>query len=213
MTTPKLITLRYKATRLQICPAAGGSIVRFWHEDHDDVRDWLRPVSQETLAKRQGRDMGSYPLVPYCNRIREGRFEFQGRRVQLPLNAKPMRHSIHGHGWQADWQIISVNEHQVCLAYIHQADDWPWDYRVQQTLSLGRQSLAVEMQLENLSDEPMPAGLGLQPYFIRTPQTRVYAAVEQMCLTDDEIMPLQWVTPDTAKHPKNGVQVDQVGAG
>jgi len=210
MTAPELITLRHKTTQLQVSPQAGGGIVRFWHEDSRGLRDWLRPVSQAALAKQQGRAMGSYPLVPYCNRIREGRFTFQGRAVQLPLNALPMRHSLHGQGWQVAWQVIAATDEQLTLEYQHQADAWPWDYQVRQSFSLGRQSLQITLQLENRGDDPMPAGLGIHPYFIRTPQTRVLAEVDKIWLTDEEIMPLERVTPDPARNPKQGIWVDQV---
>ena len=210
MTTPELITLRHEATRVQICPVAGGGIVRFWHDDGVRLRDWLRPVRQETIHPQRGGDMGSYPLVPYCNRIRVGRFSFQGQQVQLPLNAEPQPHSLHGHGWQAEWQVVTVSTGQLTLEYQHQADAWPWPYRVRQTFSVGRQRLQIELQLENLSDSAMPAGLGLHPFFIRTPRSRVYAEIDQIWLTDAEVMPLELVAPEPARDPRRGIRVNQV---
>ena len=50
----------------------------------------------------------AFPLVPYSNRIREGRFSFRDRAVVVPLNRPPERHAIHGHGWQAGWRPIDV---------------------------------------------------------------------------------------------------------
>ena len=210
MPLPDLITLHHGATHLQVCPAAGGSIVRFWHDDGHKVQDWLRPVSQQAISQQQGRDMGCYPLVPYCNRIRAGRFNFQDLEIKLPLNAAPQKHSLHGHGWQTAWQVVSVNERCVTLNYQHAADAWPWDYQAQQTFALSRQTLRVDLQIENLSDCAMPVGLGVHPFFIRTPQTQVYAQVDQIWLTDPEIMPTELVTAEPERDPKQGIWVDQV---
>ena len=210
MALPELITLRQGASHVQVCPAAGGGILRFWHQDETHTRDWLRPVKPELIKPGNGWDMGSYPLVPYCNRIRAGTFRFQGRTVKLPLNAPPQPHSLHGHGWQAVWQVLRASDAQLALEYYHQADDWPWDYRVRQTLSIGRQFLQIELCLENLSNQPMPAGLGVHPYFIRSPLSRVFAQTENIWLTDAEIMPLELAQPDPARDPRRGISVDQV---
>ena len=206
----ELITLHHDACHIQVCPAAGGSIVRFWHENGSLIRDWLRPIHAERITPGNGRDMGSYPLVPYCNRIRAGRFKFQGRDIQLPLNALPQRHSLHGHGWQAQWQVSSQSDDQLTLEYHHAAADWLWEYSVRQHLRVGRQSLQIELHLENLSDQPMPVGLGVHPFFIRTPQTRVFAQTDKIWLVDADIMPQALTEPDPSQDPRQGIRVDRV---
>ena len=66
------------------------------------------PDAGRGAARRQFDRAAAFPLVPYSNRIRAGRFSFRGRAVVEPLNRPPERHAIHGHGWQARWQPTDV---------------------------------------------------------------------------------------------------------
>ena len=56
--------------RLEVCPAAGGSITRFSIEG----QDILRPASEEAIKNRDPGLMAAFPMVPYCNRIAHGLF-------------------------------------------------------------------------------------------------------------------------------------------
>ncbi len=47
-----------------------------------------------TELLRQGERFGCFPMVPWCGRIRDGRFLDGGTVHQMPLNSPP--HAIHG---------------------------------------------------------------------------------------------------------------------
>jgi aldose 1-epimerase len=49
----------------------------------------------------------------------------------------------------------------------HPRGPWPWRYRAEQTVSLESGQLRVTLSILNLDSEPMPAGIGLHPYFVR----------------------------------------------
>lgn len=208
--TTELIDLVFAATHVQVCPAAGAGIVRFYHQAEEQVYDWLRPVSEQTIASRNGHEMGSYALAPFCNRIRAGQFSFQSRSISLPLNAPPQKHSLHGHAWQAPWQVVERTDSTLTLDYHHNPDAWPWEYQVRQIIHVKHQCLHINLVIKNLSAEAMPAALGLHPFFRRTPQTRVFAQVEKIWLTDDEIMPLEHTKPEPIRDPRRGIWVNQV---
>ena len=101
-----VITLRAGRATLGVAPRIGGSIAHFHWMDGSRRHDWLRPASQADLASGQVHGLASFPLVPFSNRIRAGRFAFGGHAVQLPLNCLPEPHAQHGHGWQAAWTAI-----------------------------------------------------------------------------------------------------------
>jgi aldose 1-epimerase len=203
-----LITLRADGAGLVLVPAAGGSIARYWIEDGAAILDLLRPWPAP--RHRDPFEAAAFTLVPYSNRIRAGRFSFQGRAVALPLNRPPERHSIHGHGWQASWRALDVRAHEAVLEYRHAADAWPWAYRATQHVVLAPSSLSVALTLTNESDAPMPAGLGWHPYFQRTPRTTLAADVQAIWLTDDEAMPTSLASPRPDSDPRRGVMVDAV---
>jgi aldose 1-epimerase len=191
-----------------LAPAAGGAVARYWIERGATALDVLRPWSP-----RPGDDpfeAAAFPLVPYSNRIRSGRFAFQGRDVTLPLNRPPERHSIHGEGWQSGWAPLEVGAHEATLEFRHAAGAWPWAYRATQRLVLAPSSLSVTLTLTNESGSAMPVGLGWHPYFGRTPRTTLAADVQAMWRTDDEVMPTMLAAPTPDTDPRRGVMVDTV---
>jgi len=203
-----LITLRADSAGLVLAPAAGGSVARYWIDDGAATLDVLRPWA----APRVGAPLeaAAFPLVPYSNRIRAGRFSFQGRDVTLPLNRPPERHSIHGHGWQAGWLPLEVRAREAVLEYRRAADAWLWAYRATQHFVLAPESLSVRLTLTNESDAAMPAGLGWHPYFQRAPRTTLTADVQAIWLTDEEVMPTTLAAPRPDADPRRGVMVDSV---
>ncbi|MFO1352162.1 MAG: aldose 1-epimerase [Gammaproteobacteria bacterium] len=205
-----VVTLTAGSTRLQVSPAAGRSITRYCPEHAGQVREWMWPARAADIAARNPLAMSSFPLVPFSGRIRAGRFTFQDRQVRLPLNFLPHPHVIHGHGWQQPWSVIESGSDGLTIEYRHAADDWPWAYRARQRFHLGPARLEVTASLVNESNAPMPAGIGLHPYFMRTPQARVTAPCERFWLNDEEVMPLALVDPPADGNFNQGVRMDSV---
>jgi aldose 1-epimerase len=189
-----------------LVPAAGGAVARYWLEREDDAAwDWLRPALVGALDGGDPYEVAAaFPLVPYSNRIRDGRFRFDGREVALPRNRADERHAIHGHGWQAAWTATEVSATEARLEYRHAAGAWPWPYRATQRFTLTPASLTVELTLRNEADTPMPAGLGWHPYFPRTLATTLAVATQGMWRTDAEMLP-------TALGPPPGELAGSVG--
>ncbi len=205
----EIITMRHGDTGLSICPAAGGSITRYWREGARSI-EWLRPATEDTISRRDPLGMASFPLVPFSNRIRDGRFAFEGTEVTLPLNFLPEKHTIHGKGWQTPWTLVGQEEDTATIAFSHSPDAWPWPYAAEQTFTLDEGGMSILMTVTNRGDRPMPAGIGPHPYFVRTPQSRITASVDRMWLSDDEVMPTELVTPPPGRDPNVGVVADSV---
>lgn len=169
-------------------PEVGGALAGL-RRGGEDV---LRPMPEGAADPLEA---ACFPLVPYANRIRDGRFAFAGRAVQLPLNFLPQRHSLHGLGWQRPWSVAALGETEALLVDDYDGTGaWPWAWRAEQRVALDHAGLSIELTLANRSEEPMPAGLGLHPYFRRRPETRVRFAAAEVLEVDGEFMP----TGDTA---------------
>ena len=186
-----LITLRAGDAAVELAPGAGGAVTRYWLARGAVTREWLRPTPARALRAGNPYRAAAFPLVPYSNRIRAGRFSFRGRAVVEPLNRPPERHAIHGHGWQAPWQATHVRPAAARLEYRHPAGAWPWAYHATQQLTLAPSRLTIELTLMNQSDTAMPAGLGWHPYFPRTPRATITADVRAMWRTDEEKLPTE----------------------
>lgn len=208
------VTLRAGRAELELS-LEGGCITAFrWHREEKSI-DWMRPAP--TTAGFAPTDAACFPLAPYSNRIRDGRFSFEGQDYQLALNFPPERHAIHGHGWQNRWRVDNQAADAVTLVFDYPADsdgngsDWPSSYRAEQRFELSAQDLMVEIAVSNTGARAMPAGLGLHPYFPRTPECRLTAAVGRMWESDAEVMPAHLVVPPPDRDPGRGVQPAKAG--
>jgi aldose 1-epimerase len=189
-TSVAVLRLRSEYASAEIAPWIGGAIASYRWDLDDSRLDWLRPASTEALISGDAENVSCFPLVPYSNRVRNGRFQFGGREIRL--NVDPLNpHFEHGHGWRAPWKIADVCSDGAVLTYTHEPDSWPWSYLAEQHITLSKAALSVTLTVTNQSDEPMPCGLGLHPYFPRTPNTRLKASVEKMWVTDAEVLSLR----------------------
>lgn len=166
------------------------------------ARDVLRPTP---VGACDPLETGCFPLVPYANRIANGRFAFDGVSAQLPLNFGDHPHSLHGVGWQSRWEVSSSTGDGATLVLEHEAAPrWPWSFRAEQHFKLDVDGLAMTLSLANVGTRAMPAGLGFHPYFPRTPNTRLKMATDRMWLSDATMLPTQSVTADAFGDWRNG---------
>lgn len=186
-----LLTLRASRLTVDLAPDCGGSIARFTVEGKGDV---LRSASAAALASGRGNDTACYPLVPFSNRIADGRFVFEGEEITLMPNWPHQRHPVHGDGWSRPWRVAYSDECLAELIYEHDGlDGWPFRYRARQTFHLGDDRLAVQMDIENLENRTVPAGLGLHPFFVRDLDSDLACRTSGVWLTDAEVIPTERV--------------------
>ena len=167
----------------ELRPDAGAAFASLTHDGVEVLRA-LPDGIDDPLAS------GCFPLVPYCNRIADARFAWDGRTVQLPRNFPPEDNSLHGFGWQTAWAVEQENESSCALVHEYTGGEgWPWPYRARQKVRLGADGLKLWLDITNLGDSPMPTGLGLHPYFRRRPETKVRFAARGMIEIDERLIP------------------------
>lgn len=130
-----------------------------------------------------------FPLIPFANRIAQGRFEFGGRQIALPADPATPPHAHHGHGWRRPWQIVSRGDDHAELAYGHEGGAWPWTYRARQHLQLLGDGIALSLELENTGDRPIPCGFGFHPYFDLAPDSYLSASAPSRLCPDQRGIP------------------------
>lgn len=188
----------------------GGCVTAYASETGARRLDWFRLAPPEAVAARDPLAMGCFPLVPFSNRIRDGRFRFGRHSVVLLPNMAGQRYPIHGHGWLVPWSVTARSETELSLAYSHAADAWPFDYEAWQRFTLEGAALSIEIGLRNTGSEPMPVGLGLHPYFHRGSGMRLSAAVAGVWLGDEEVMPTEHVSPPPPAMRLDDARVDSL---
>ncbi|MEP6786550.1 MAG: aldose 1-epimerase [Sphingomonadales bacterium] len=176
------LTLRCGATTCEVAPAVGGALLSLTVGGVPV----LRPTSHNTTNVL---DTACFPLVPFANRIDEGRFVFRGIEVILPEDPSASPHAHHGHGWRRSWAVDRTADHCADLSLVHERDEWPWRYRATQNITATAEGVIVTLTLYNLDDAPMPAGLGLHPFFPRAPDSQIALDARERLLTDERDIP------------------------
>ena len=186
----KILNLRSGNTLLANMPEVGGCITRYCLKTEEQVLELMRPTTQAGLSAKDPLEMCCFPLIPFSNRIHNGRFSFQGKQIKMPPNFPPEVHTIHGQGWKAPWTVHEVEENRAVIAYQHFPEEWPFPYLTHQIFELNCPSLTVTLQITNSEKTEMPAGMGLQRYFVRKPLAIITIKTEKMWVNDSENIPL-----------------------
>ena len=196
MTDGDLIRLASGRLELVLAPKVGGSIARFDLLHESGKLGLFRGSAgvPETVL-----DAASFPLVPYCNRIRSGRFTFRGREVTLPRNMQADASPLHGDGWLNAWEVVRTSETACEIAYRHAPGDWPWAYEAGQVFELDARGFTLRLACRNLSSDPMPCGLGQHPYFPCSGETRLDTHVTHAWTIDERVLPVEKV-PATGRY-------------
>lgn len=145
----------------------GGGILSFQREGQALL---AQPLAAPGLA--------SFPMLPFCSRIAQGRLDCSGIRAQLKPNFPPEEHAIHGFGWQRQWHLVRRSATTCTMELHHDASmskqtGWPWIFMARQHFELTGDALSLSMTLNNLSGSSMPAGMGVHPHFPLDEHTRV----------------------------------------
>lgn len=207
---PGTLRLTSGNVHLDVAPDAGGSIARLFEISGSRVFHWLRPASAEAVLSRNPDLMASFPLVPFCNRIRDGRFRFRGVDVQLPPAPDGRPHSLHGTVRHLSWQVGSHDRNSVLLYVDHARGAWPWHFAAAQHYSLDVGVLRVAMSVTNLDRHPMPVGLGHHPYLPNRYATRIRTSVRSMWATDEDVLPTDLVHPPFLQELRSGMPLSRL---
>lgn len=165
----RLETLENDALKLTIAPDLGASPTAFELRLNDVWHAVMRPTEQRTLEHGRSAAFSSYTLAPYSNRVRDNVFRFRGREYHLRPNW-PDGQTIHGDVRDRPFQITHPDARTLECRYDSrpvQDKNFPFDYTLTTTYRLEAWTLETRLELTNVSTEPMPAGLGIHPYFVR----------------------------------------------
>lgn len=205
-----VLSLRNGRLALELAPHAGGSVVRFTC----DGIDLLRAMSPAALASGKGNDAALYPLVPFSNRIANGRLVFEGETFQLARNWPGVSHPMHGDGWARAWEVVQSDATSAAITYHHERagaqGGWPFRYRARQSYRLEADWLTIAIAIENLEDRPVPAGIGLHPFFVRDPDTVLTCSTQAVWRTDAEVLPVERIALSADCDFARGRLVDEV---
>jgi aldose 1-epimerase len=217
-------------SQLELAPALGSALLR-WRVNVDGRSyDILRPTDPGDLAAGHIERCASWPLVPWSNRIAQGRFNWDGQQYQLPTSSADP-HAIHGIGWKRAWSVAgherasphegtspqqrdSPDSARAELTLTHTADAcWPFSFHATQDIALshsaGGTTLSLTLTLTNTGQRSMPAGLGAHPYFACEPDAELSFHAEHAVEHDEERLPIRSANPGRTTPELKGLRAGQ----
>jgi aldose 1-epimerase len=124
-----------------------------------------RPVLEPYAAERMRDGAHGAPLVPWPNRLEDGRYLFDGTTYQVALTEPEKRNAIHGF---LLWQPWKADEHDadrvVMTTRLYPREGYPFALGLRVSYELGPEGLTVATTAENLGDRACPYGHGQHPY-------------------------------------------------
>jgi aldose 1-epimerase len=163
-----------------ILPHVGARLHRLRVDGHD----LLRTPGDPSDHARDPFSWGAYVMAPWCNRIEAGVVNVGSRRVALDANF-PDGSAIHGQVYARPW--VRADEARFLIRA--GGDGWPWEYEVGLHVAIVDRSVRFEQTLTNLASDPMPAGIGLHPWFRRPLLVAIRGDVVHTVNTSSEPQP------------------------
>jgi aldose 1-epimerase len=140
------------------------------------------------------------PLLPWPNRLADGRYTFRGREHQLPIDEVPLRNAIHGLTRWSNWSARDLARDRVTMTLtLHPRPGYPFSLELRIAYALSEDGLSVHTTATNVGTEDLPFGAGFHPYFsvgtavVDEAELRVPA--RQTLVTDQQQVPTGELAP------------------
>jgi aldose 1-epimerase len=157
----------------KIAPDLGFNCFDFQARVGDETVPVIDASPQFAGGKEKPSGHGIPILFPYPNRIRAGRFSWNGKDYQID-SAHASFHgtnAIHGFCLDRSWRVTSrgpdfaVGVFQLSRDAPDRLAYWPTDFRIEVRYSLRGPRLRADILIVNPSTDSLPWGLGTHPYF------------------------------------------------
>jgi aldose 1-epimerase len=124
--------------------------------------------SVDDLAAKNG--YKSHYLLPFPNRMKDGKYDFEGKSYQFPVNDTQTNNNLHGFLETIPMEIIDNkmigNQRVVTLKGDFDGSDYfPFPFEFILKYFLSNSDLTIESTIKNVGKTNMPIGYGWHPYF------------------------------------------------
>jgi len=135
-------------------------------------------------------------LAPWPNRIADGRYTFDGKEHQLPINEVDRHNAIHGLVSWVPWRLVAQTEDSVVLAYhLFPQAGYPFNIEITASYLLRSDGLTCSVRATNLGPTQAPYGVSAHPYLVAGPGlvndwTLEVPAESVLEVTPDRLLPV-----------------------
>jgi galactose mutarotase-like enzyme len=150
------VDLRY-GDQTAVVVTVGGGLRSYRAGDHD-VLDGFAADAIADGARGQ-------TLIPWPNRVRDGKWEWQREPRQLAITEPAQHNAIHGLVRWLGWSVAERRGDGVTLRCASWPQPgYPWPLEVSVRYDLGDGGLTVEQSITNHGTSPAPVAAGAHPY-------------------------------------------------
>jgi aldose 1-epimerase len=206
------ISLRCGAYSVRLAPSAGARMTSLIWNDGQQDRDLLVPC--EPAAAFDPHDWpktGAFPMAPFSNKLEGGRFVWDGREVALPTPPSSP-HAMHGLAHRIAWTLSDATPERAVLTYRHApgGEGWPWAFGLTMDVAVADRGVQVDLQIQNLSPQSMPAGLGWHPFHPAggSRDTGAHLSLQATACRDAGPEGLAVLTPVSTRLPRQAFEVE-----
>jgi aldose 1-epimerase len=154
----------------QILPDLGFNCFSFRAMIHGQPVDVIDAVPNFEFGQERPSRSGIPILFPFPNRIRNGRYQWNGVAYELPVTAE-QPHAIHGFCLDRPWRVIAAGDNFVIGQFQLSVDApdrlafWPCDFILEVDYELLHNRLRSNFRISNPGTVDLPWGLGTHGYF------------------------------------------------
>lgn len=135
----------------------GGGLRRYRYEGQE-VLDGYAADEVATSARGQ-------LLVPWPNRLHDGRYSWDGEQHEVPINEPDQQNAIHGLVRWSSWTASQASPSSVTMSLVLRPQPaYPFTLGLETAYELGENGLAVTMRATNLGHAAAPYACGAHPY-------------------------------------------------
>lgn len=144
---------RQRATIVEV----GGGIRSYTDTD----RDVLQPYAADAMCDGAHGAL----LIPWPNRLGDGRYRFDDVGYQVALNEPEKSNAIHGFLRWRSWRAVEQAADRVVMTtQLHPLEGYPFSLDVNVAYTLGDDGLTVTTTAVNSGSHALPYGCGQHPY-------------------------------------------------
>jgi len=178
MSDIKVHQLQNKHWQVGILPQTGASIA-YGRVRYGGVwLDVMRPTAESDYHNPSL--CSSFLMMPWSNRIREGRIHLNGTTYQLD-NLKPDGTAMHGDVRHREWEVLHADDTSIKISFDsmkYEDVNFPFRFTSEVEYKLRDDDFVMSIKLKSNDSRDFPAGFGLHPYFVRpardnTPQVKI----------------------------------------
>lgn len=153
-------------TGFSIVPGQGGVILDIQFGGVSILDGYQTPI--ELDLKNWGK---SALLYPFPNRLKDGKYQWEGHTYQFPINDHQTKNALHGLGlhqaMNIDQVVTTETSGSITCQYTSKGaeDYFPFLFQFSAAFTITDVGFAVTLSAVNLDVESIPFGFGWHPYF------------------------------------------------